>query len=85
MAPATSDDPEESAAADAPDGEDDAPETEDDATDGAADDPAAEGDTAHLDDLPDGSGCAEVWEHLSEEDEAADGDGGGDSDDGDGA
>ncbi len=23
-------------------------------------------DTSHLDDLPDGAGCAEVWEHLSE-------------------
>ncbi|WP_276260148.1 hypothetical protein [Haloglomus litoreum] len=30
---------------------------------------ATEGDddTAHLDDLPDGSGCAEVWEYVSEE------------------
>ncbi|WP_284013304.1 hypothetical protein [Halobaculum litoreum] len=24
-------------------------------------------DTSHLDDLEDGCGCAEVWEHLSEE------------------
>lgn len=23
--------------------------------------------TDHLDSLPDGCGCAEVWEHLSEE------------------
>ncbi|WP_169302408.1 hypothetical protein [Halorientalis salina] len=23
-------------------------------------------DTAHLDDMDDGCGCAEVWEHLSE-------------------
>ena len=26
----------------------------------------AEDDTAHLDELPDGSGCTEIWEHLSE-------------------
>jgi hypothetical protein len=25
----------------------------------------AEDDRAHLDGLPDGCGCAEVWEHLS--------------------
>ncbi len=25
-------------------------------------------DTSHLDDLEDGCGCAEVWEHLSKED-----------------
>ena len=24
-------------------------------------------DTAHLDDVEDGCGCAEVWEHLSEQ------------------
>jgi len=24
-------------------------------------------DTSHLDDIEDGCGCAEVWEHLSEE------------------
>lgn len=24
-------------------------------------------DTSHLDDIDDGCGCAEVWEHLSEE------------------
>jgi hypothetical protein len=24
-------------------------------------------DTSHLDDVEDGCGCAEVWEHLSEE------------------
>jgi hypothetical protein len=24
-------------------------------------------DTSHLDDVDDGCGCAEVWEHLSEE------------------
>jgi hypothetical protein len=28
-------------------------------------------DTSHLDDVEDGCGCAEVWEHLSEEREAA--------------
>jgi hypothetical protein len=27
-------------------------------------------DTSHLDDLEDGCGCAEVWEHLSEGREA---------------
>ena len=26
-------------------------------------------DTSHLDDLEDGCGCAEVWEHLSEDEE----------------
>jgi len=26
----------------------------------------ADDDTSHLDELPDGAGCAEVWEHLSE-------------------
>lgn len=29
-------------------------------------------DTAHLDDLEDGCGCAEVWEHLSEDEETND-------------
>jgi hypothetical protein len=24
-------------------------------------------ETDHLDDLPDGSGCTEIWEHLSED------------------
>lgn len=24
-------------------------------------------ETAHLDELPDGIGCAEIWEHLSDE------------------
>ncbi|WP_276258703.1 hypothetical protein [Haloglomus litoreum] len=28
-------------------------------------------DTSHLDDVEDGCGCAEVWEHLSEGREAA--------------
>ena len=23
-------------------------------------------DTEHLDDLPEGAGCTEIWEHLSE-------------------
>ncbi|ELZ29758.1 hypothetical protein C475_02386 [Halosimplex carlsbadense 2-9-1] len=31
------------------------------------DDEAPEPDTSHLDDVEDGCGCAEVWEHLSEE------------------
>ena len=30
----------------------------------------AETDTDHLDDIEDGCGCAEVWEHLSERREA---------------
>ncbi|MFC7176578.1 hypothetical protein [Halosegnis marinus] len=30
-------------------------------------------DTSHLDDVADGCGCTEIWEHTSErEDEAAD-------------
>lgn len=28
-------------------------------------------DTSHLDDMADGCGCAEVWEHLSERREAS--------------
>lgn len=28
-------------------------------------------DTSHLDDVEDGCGCAEVWEHLSEQREAS--------------
>ncbi|WP_436926373.1 hypothetical protein [Halosimplex amylolyticum] len=28
---------------------------------------AREVDTSHLDDVEDGCGCAEVWEHLSDE------------------
>lgn len=40
----------------------------------SADERAA--DTEHLDDVPDGSGCAEIWEHLSEDrDEGGDGEG----------
>lgn len=27
---------------------------------------AEEADTDHLDDLPDGAGCTEIWEHISE-------------------
>ncbi|MGM0591400.1 MAG: hypothetical protein ACQETI_07190 [Halobacteriota archaeon] len=27
--------------------------------------------TDHLDDLPDGAGCTEIWEHLSERREEA--------------
>lgn len=30
--------------------------------------------TDHLDDLPDGSGCTEIWEHLSGERDADAGD-----------
>lgn len=29
-----------------------------------------EADTGHLDDIDDGCGCAEIWEHLSERREA---------------
>jgi hypothetical protein len=29
-------------------------------------DDAETDDTTHLNDLPDGAGCAEIWEHLSE-------------------
>ena len=36
--------------------------------DEAADDPTEEPvDTSHLDDLDDGCGCAEVWDHLSDQ------------------
>lgn len=31
-----------------------------------------EPDTSHLEDVEDGCGCAEVWEHLSEDREASD-------------
>jgi hypothetical protein len=37
--------------------------------DQAATDPDAgddEDDTGHLDDLPDGAGCTEIWEHISD-------------------
>ena len=27
---------------------------------------AEESDTEHLEDLPDGAGCTEIWEHISE-------------------
>jgi hypothetical protein len=33
-----------------------------------------EQDTDHLDDIEDGCGCAEVWEHLSERRAQQDGD-----------
>ncbi|WP_254544179.1 hypothetical protein [Halomarina pelagica] len=36
-----------------------------------ADQPPREDDRCHLDDLEDGCGCAEVWEHLSEQREKA--------------
>ena len=39
-------------------------ETETESAGGDADDDDDE--FAHLDSLPDGAGCAEVWEHLSE-------------------
>jgi len=32
-----------------------------------SDDEPREVDTSHLDDVEDGCGCAEVWEHLSDE------------------
>ncbi len=35
-------------------------------------DETEEATTDHLDDVEDGCGCAEVWEHLSEQREAAD-------------
>jgi hypothetical protein len=31
-------------------------------------------DTSHLDDVEDGCGCAEVWEHLSENRDGAEAD-----------
>ncbi|WP_435160157.1 hypothetical protein [Halorubrum sp. SY-15] len=43
--------------------------TDTEATDQAATDPDAgddEDDTGHLDDLPDGAGCTEIWEHISD-------------------
>lgn len=27
----------------------------------------SDGDTVHLDDIEDGAGCTEIWEHLSEQ------------------
>jgi hypothetical protein len=43
------------------------------ATDGdASDDPERDAaDSDHLDDVEDGAGCAEIWERLSEQREAA--------------
>ncbi|MFB6207009.1 MAG: hypothetical protein ABEJ05_10845 [Haloglomus sp.] len=35
--------------------------------DDAGDEREGDADTAHLDGVEDGSGCMEVWEHLSEE------------------
>lgn len=43
-----------------------------------ADAESREDETAHLNDVPDGSGCTEIWEHLSERRER---DGGGGADD----
>jgi len=28
--------------------------------------PTNDDETDHLDDLPDGAGCTEIWEHISE-------------------
>lgn len=28
-------------------------------------------DTSHVDNVPDGAGCTEIWEHLSEQRDAA--------------
>jgi hypothetical protein len=39
-------------------------------SDGNADE--QEVDSEHVDDLPDGSGCTEIWEHLSEQRAAED-------------
>jgi hypothetical protein len=49
-----------------------------DVPDEAGEDGEVEADTEHLDELPDGSGCAEVWEHVSTERDD------GERDDGDG-
>ena len=43
--------------------------TDTEATEPTATDPDAgddEDDTGHLDDLPDGAGCTEIWEHISD-------------------
>ena len=34
---------------------------------GSDDDPEEDIDTGHLDNVDDGCGCAEIWEHLSDE------------------
>ncbi|MFC6836972.1 hypothetical protein [Halomarina ordinaria] len=36
-------------------------------TEPADDEPTEDVDTSHLDDMEDGCGCTEVWEHLSEQ------------------
>jgi hypothetical protein len=33
----------------------------------ADDEPGEEIDTSHLDDVEDGCGCTEIWEHMSDE------------------
>lgn len=38
----------------------------------SVEEPAADG--AHLEDIPDGAGCSEIWEHLSDRRERAAGD-----------
>ena len=35
-------------------------------------DTTAEGDASHLDDVDDECGCAEIWEELSEQQQASD-------------
>jgi|APHM01.1.fsa_nt_gi hypothetical protein len=37
------------------------------AAESPADDPESDPETAHLSGVADGCGCAEVWEHLSEQ------------------
>lgn len=39
--------------------------------DGEETEPERDGD--HLDDVPEGAGCTEIWEHLSEERDVRDG------------
>lgn len=57
----------ESADPAADDGIEDAEDIEDADDIENANEEAAAVDTSHLDDVDDGCGCAEVWEHLSEE------------------
>jgi len=38
---------------------------------GSDDDSGEDIDTGHLDDVDDGCGCTEIWEHLSDEREEA--------------
>jgi hypothetical protein len=41
-------------------------------SDETRDDRYADVDTSHLDDVEDGCGCTEIWEHTSAREEAAD-------------